>query len=84
MFCPQTLLDQAHGPLTLSAWVEGQAVGVRQLQLGEQQLVFDPIPQELFKKSELEVTLEVNHVIAPPGDGRVLGVPVYSIALKLP
>ena len=84
VYCPQTLLDQANGKLEMRASVEGMPVGTRAISEGQQQLVFDPLPAGLFGRKELEITLELNHVVVPPGDGRELGVPVFEIALKAP
>ena len=84
VFVPRALLDPVGGKLEMRAFVDGRPVGVRPLIEGRQELIFDAVPPELFDKARLEIALEVNHVVVPPGDGRELGVAVFEIGLKAP
>ena len=84
VFCPQSLLDQAGGKLELRAFADGKAVGKRRVAEGKQHIEFDALPAELFDKKQIEITLEVSHVVVPPGDGRELGVAVFEVAVKTP
>ncbi len=83
-FCPRTLLDPVGGKLELRAFVDGKPVGVRALAEGQQHLEFDALSKDIFEKKQVEITLEVSHVVVPPGDGRELGVAVFEIAFKAP
>lgn len=84
VYCPRTLLDAAGGKLEMRAFAEGKALGNRAIVEGQQQLEFDELPAEMYLKKQLEIALEVSHVVVPPADGRELGVAVFEIAVKLP
>ena len=82
VFVAPTLLDPVGGNLDMRAFVDGRPVGVRRLVEGQQDLEFDVIPPELLAGRQVEVALEVSHVVVPPGDGRELGAAVFSIGLR--
>lgn len=85
VYCPQLLLDSAKGKLTISASAAGESLGTRTLTTeGRQVLEFDPLSAGMLARKQLEITLEVSHVVVPPTDGRELGVPVIEVALKTP
>ena len=84
VFVPGTLLDPVGGKLDMRAFVDRKPVGVRRLVEGQQDLEFDVIPPELLAGQQVEVALEVSHVLVPPGDGRELGAAVFSIGLRTP
>ena len=84
VYCPQMLIDQAGGKLELRAWIDGKPFGTRPLPEGRNQLEFDALSKDMAGRKQLEITLEVSHVVMPPGDGRELGVPVFEIALRAP
>ena len=85
VYCPQTLLDPVAGKLQMRVYIDGHAVGVQPLTEGQLDLVFEPIPPEyLQQRRQVEITLEMSHVVVPPADGRELGAAVFSISLKAP
>jgi hypothetical protein len=84
VYCPRTILDAANGKLTLSVYAGGKPLGTRTVVEGEQQLEFDELSKEMFEQKQVEITLEVNHFVVPPEDGRELGIPVLEVAIKTP
>jgi hypothetical protein len=84
VYSPRTLLDQAGGKLELRASIDGAPSVTRAVVEGRQQLDFGPLSKDMAGKKQLEITLEVSHVVVPPNDGRELGVAVFEIALRIP
>jgi hypothetical protein len=84
VYCPRTILDAAGGKLELSASIGGKAMGTRPVVEGDQQLEFDLLSPAMFEQKQLQIVLEISHVVVPPADGRELGIPVLEIALKTP
>lgn len=80
-FCPASQLSR--GPLHLQVFIAGKPnPPVVVERAGEEFRFAFPLPEPLKTKEPIEVVLEVDRTVTPPGDGRVLGLAFGSFGLR--
>jgi hypothetical protein len=80
-YCPAAQLKE--GPLKLRISAEGMPVADEPLREGDREFSLQfKVPRELVGRASMSVSVEVNHTIRPPGDGRELGLVFAGFEVK--
>ncbi|MBK7927015.1 MAG: hypothetical protein IPJ98_05790 [Bryobacterales bacterium] len=80
-FCPASQLSQ--GPLHLQVFIAGKPNPPVVVDRAGEEFRFPfPLPEPLKTKDPIEIVLEVDRTVTPPGDGRSLGLAFGSFALR--
>jgi cephalosporin hydroxylase len=80
---PDELMNAAHD-VTVTARVNGQAVGSKKYTKAGRYFLQFNIPLELLKKSPAELEFEVDHTAKDPENGREIGLIVVNVSLEHP
>ncbi|MEP7365127.1 MAG: hypothetical protein ABI972_17880, partial [Acidobacteriota bacterium] len=82
-FCPGSQL--LAGPLHLKIFIDSQPNPLVVVNRADEEFRFlFPIPDQLKNKDFVEVVLELDRTVTPPGDGRALGLAFGSFSVREP
>jgi len=80
-FCPAVLLAQ--GPLRVTLRAYGAMLGTAPVTEANQQFHLQfPLPDQLVGRPMMEVEIELDRVLQPPGDPRPLGLVFTTFTIK--
>ena len=80
-FCPAVLLAQ--GPLRVTLRADGAMLGTAPVTEANQQFHLQfPVPDQLVGRPMMEVEIELDRVLQPPGDPRPLGLVFTTFTIK--
>ena len=82
-FCPASQL--LSGPVHLKIFIDGQPNPAVVVNRADEEFRFlIPVPDTLKNKDFVEIVLEVDRTVIPPGDGRSLGLAFGSFSIREP
>jgi hypothetical protein len=80
-FAPAAILKS--GPVTITVTIDGNRIASAVVRNPEAPFAFDfPLPSSLLDRQSIQITLELDKVLRPPGDNRELGMVFGTFSIR--